>query len=47
MFKLMHRWIQIYANNQSMFFEDFKNAYIKLVNSGARWKSLWHAFFVS
>ncbi|RVW54079.1 putative L-ascorbate peroxidase 6 [Vitis vinifera] len=34
------RWITKYANNQNMFFEDFKNAYIKLVNSGARWKNL-------
>ncbi|XP_022751803.1 putative L-ascorbate peroxidase 6 [Durio zibethinus] len=32
------RWITKYADNQNMFFEDFKNAYIKLVNSGARWK---------
>uniref|UniRef100_A0A6M2E806 L-ascorbate peroxidase n=1 Tax=Populus davidiana TaxID=266767 RepID=A0A6M2E806_9ROSI len=34
------RWIKKYADNQNMFFNDFKNAYIKLVNSGARWKSL-------
>lgn len=34
------RWIRDYAENQNMFFEDFKNAYIKLVNSGAKWKSL-------
>ncbi|KAJ4707886.1 Ascorbate peroxidase [Melia azedarach] len=34
------RWINMYADNQNLFFEDFKNAYIKLVNSGARWKSL-------
>ncbi|GMY29299.1 putative L-ascorbate peroxidase 6 [Fagus crenata] len=34
------RWITKYAENQSMFFEDFKNAYLKLVNSGAKWKSL-------
>ncbi|XVF35598.1 hypothetical protein REPUB_Repub18cG0159800 [Reevesia pubescens] len=34
------RWITKYADNQNMFFEDFKNAYIKLVNSGARWKSM-------
>ncbi|CAK7353700.1 unnamed protein product [Dovyalis caffra] len=34
------RWIESYADNQNMFFDDFKNAYIKLVNSGARWKSL-------
>ncbi|XP_059459437.1 putative L-ascorbate peroxidase 6 isoform X2 [Corylus avellana] len=34
------RWITKYAESQNMFFEDFKNAYIKLVNSGAKWKSL-------
>ncbi|XP_043807724.1 putative L-ascorbate peroxidase 6 isoform X2 [Manihot esculenta] len=34
------RWIKKYADDQDIFFEDFKNAYIKLVNSGARWKSL-------
>ncbi|KAM3711421.1 hypothetical protein ACJW31_01G106700 [Castanea mollissima] len=34
------RWITKYAENQSMFFEDFKNAYTKLVNSGAKWKSM-------
>ncbi|KAK9279491.1 hypothetical protein L1049_013170 [Liquidambar formosana] len=34
------RWITKYANNQNMFFEDFRNSYIKLVNSGARWKKL-------
>ncbi|XP_010250135.1 PREDICTED: putative L-ascorbate peroxidase 6 isoform X2 [Nelumbo nucifera] len=34
------RWITIYANDQKRFFEDFKNAYVKLVNSGARWKSV-------
>ncbi|KAK9742221.1 hypothetical protein RND81_03G156900 [Saponaria officinalis] len=33
------RWITEYANDQSVFFEDFKNAYIKLVNCGARWKA--------
>ncbi|XP_022131500.1 putative L-ascorbate peroxidase 6 isoform X2 [Momordica charantia] len=33
------RWIKEYANNQNVFFEDFKKAYIKLVNSGAKWKS--------
>ncbi|KAA8525467.1 hypothetical protein F0562_007322 [Nyssa sinensis] len=32
------RWISKYADNQNLFFEDFKNGYIKLVNSGARWK---------
>ncbi|GLT85326.1 hypothetical protein SLE2022_035170 [Rubroshorea leprosula] len=34
------RWITKYADDQSTFFQDFKNAYIKLVNSGARWKQL-------
>ncbi|XP_031279682.1 putative L-ascorbate peroxidase 6 [Pistacia vera] len=34
------RWITKYADNQNVFFEDFKNAYIKLVNSGASWKRL-------
>ncbi|GMN45433.1 hypothetical protein TIFTF001_014629 [Ficus carica] len=34
------RWITKYANNQDSFFEDFGKAYIKLVNSGAKWKSL-------
>ncbi|XP_039050952.1 putative L-ascorbate peroxidase 6 [Hibiscus syriacus] len=34
------RWIAKYAKNQDMFFEDFKNSYIKLVNCGARWKSM-------
>ncbi|KAL5559794.1 hypothetical protein UlMin_036005 [Ulmus minor] len=33
------RWITKYANNQNSFFEDFEKAYIKLVNSGAKWKS--------
>lgn len=32
------RWISKYANDQSLFFEDFKNVYIKLVNTGAKWK---------
>jgi L-ascorbate peroxidase len=36
----MHRWITKYAESQNMFFEDFKSAYMKLVNSGAKWKSL-------
>ncbi|KAL4592324.1 hypothetical protein LXL04_005315 [Taraxacum kok-saghyz] len=31
------RWISKYADDQDLFFEDFKNAYIKLVNSGAKW----------
>ncbi|KAK2392135.1 ascorbate peroxidase [Trifolium repens] len=34
------RWIEKYADNESIFFEDFKNAYVKLVNSGVRWNSL-------
>ncbi|KAL5074334.1 hypothetical protein RYX36_013318 [Vicia faba] len=34
------RWIKKYADNENMFFEDFKNAYVKLVNSGVRWSSL-------
>ncbi|KAK2660431.1 hypothetical protein Ddye_006964 [Dipteronia dyeriana] len=34
------RWVRKYADNQNLFFEDFKKAYVKLVNSGARWKSL-------
>ncbi|XP_057434468.1 putative L-ascorbate peroxidase 6 isoform X3 [Lotus japonicus] len=34
------RWIAKYAENENMFFEDFKNAYVKLVNSGVRWNSL-------
>ncbi|KAK6912570.1 hem peroxidase [Dillenia turbinata] len=33
------RWITKYAVDQNMFFNDFKDAYIKLVNSGARWKN--------
>ncbi|XP_071721755.1 putative L-ascorbate peroxidase 6 [Rutidosis leptorrhynchoides] len=33
------RWIKLYAEDQDLFFEDFKNAYIKLVNSGASWKN--------
>jgi hypothetical protein len=37
---LLNRWIEKYADNESIFFEDFKNAYLKLVNSGARWNSL-------
>ncbi|KAG8491196.1 hypothetical protein CXB51_014300 [Gossypium anomalum] len=34
------RWITKYADDQNMFFEDFKNAYMKLVNCGAKWKSI-------
>ncbi|KAG6706502.1 hypothetical protein I3842_07G224800 [Carya illinoinensis] len=33
------RWITKYAESENMFFEDFKTAYIKLVNSGAKWKN--------
>ncbi|PON81420.1 Ascorbate peroxidase [Trema orientale] len=33
-------WIAKYAENQNLFFEDFEKAYTKLVNSGAKWKSL-------
>ncbi|KAM1022781.1 hypothetical protein ACFX2A_044747 [Malus domestica] len=33
-------WITKYAEDQNTFFNDFKTAYLKLVNSGARWKSL-------
>ncbi|KAL8245082.1 hypothetical protein R6Q59_011340 [Mikania micrantha] len=32
------RWISKYADDQDLFFEDFKNAYIKLVNSGEKWR---------
>ncbi|GMH10842.1 hypothetical protein Nepgr_012683 [Nepenthes gracilis] len=34
------RWITKYANDQDIFFEDFKDAYVKLVNSGATWKTV-------
>ncbi|KAI5673402.1 hypothetical protein M9H77_13766 [Catharanthus roseus] len=34
------RWIVKYADDQNLFFEDFKNAYVKLVNSGARWTNI-------
>ncbi|WOL09229.1 hypothetical protein Cni_G17982 [Canna indica] len=34
------RWIKIYAGDQARFFNDFKNAYVKLVNSGAVWKNV-------
>ncbi|XP_047341341.1 putative L-ascorbate peroxidase 6 [Impatiens glandulifera] len=33
------RWISKYADNEELFFEDFKKAYIKLVDSGAKWKT--------
>nr|GMD44108.1 putative L-ascorbate peroxidase 6 [Ipomoea batatas]GMD48729.1 putative L-ascorbate peroxidase 6 [Ipomoea batatas] len=32
------RWITKYANDQSLFFDDFKNVYLKLVNTGATWR---------
>ncbi|KAF3775970.1 putative L-ascorbate peroxidase 6 [Nymphaea thermarum] len=32
------RWITMYASNEQKFFEDFKDSYVKLVNSGARWQ---------
>ncbi|KAF9614972.1 hypothetical protein IFM89_021402 [Coptis chinensis] len=38
--KFLCRWIGIYADDQKTFFEDFKSAYIKLVNSGALWKNV-------
>ncbi|CAF2031382.1 hypothetical protein Bca4012_080779 [Brassica carinata] len=34
------RWVKEYAEDQDKFFRDFTNAYIKLVNSGAKWKTL-------
>ncbi|CAA7025420.1 unnamed protein product [Microthlaspi erraticum] len=34
------RWVKQYAEDQDKFFKDFTNAYIKLVNSGAKWKTL-------
>ncbi|XP_014498777.1 putative L-ascorbate peroxidase 6 isoform X1 [Vigna radiata var. radiata] len=34
------RWIKKYADSENLFFEDFKNAYVKLVNSGVRWKNM-------
>ncbi|XP_018480254.1 putative L-ascorbate peroxidase 6 [Raphanus sativus] len=34
------RWVKQYAEDQDKFFRDFTNAYIKLVNSGAKWKTL-------
>ncbi|KAL3497382.1 hypothetical protein ACH5RR_040114 [Cinchona calisaya] len=34
------RWISKYADDENLFFEDFKNAYIKLVNTGARWRNI-------
>lgn len=34
------RWIKKYADSENLFFEDFKNAYVKLVNSGVRWNGV-------
>ncbi|EOA18535.1 hypothetical protein CARUB_v10007089mg [Capsella rubella] len=34
------RWVKRYAEDQDKFFEDFTNAYKKLVNSGAKWNKL-------
>ncbi|XP_039122600.1 putative L-ascorbate peroxidase 6 isoform X3 [Dioscorea cayenensis subsp. rotundata] len=34
------RWISIYADDEARFFNDFKNAYAKLVNSGASWRNI-------
>ncbi|KAI5058681.1 hypothetical protein GOP47_0026851 [Adiantum capillus-veneris] len=33
------RWINYYANDQAKFFEDFSSAYVKLVNSGVKWRT--------
>ncbi|XP_047085204.1 putative L-ascorbate peroxidase 6 isoform X1 [Lolium rigidum] len=33
------RWINIYAEDQDKFFADFRDAYTKLVNSGASWRT--------
>eukprot|EP00252_Welwitschia_mirabilis_P015100 TRINITY_DN3324_c0_g1_i2.p1 TRINITY_DN3324_c0_g1~~TRINITY_DN3324_c0_g1_i2.p1 ORF type:complete len:337 (-),score=84.79 TRINITY_DN3324_c0_g1_i2:174-1184(-) len=32
------RWVKEYANSEDKFFSDFSKAYIKLTNSGAKWK---------
>lgn len=32
------RWISKYAEDQNLFFEDFKKVYTKLVNTGAKWR---------
>ncbi|KAL8162019.1 hypothetical protein V2J09_013508 [Rumex salicifolius] len=34
------RWIKKYADDQETFFHDFSSAFIKLVNSGAKWRNL-------
>ncbi|XP_062195754.1 putative L-ascorbate peroxidase 6 [Phragmites australis] len=33
------RWINIYAKDQARFFDDFRDTYIKLVNSGSSWRT--------
>uniref|UniRef100_A0A453RKP1 Peroxidase n=1 Tax=Aegilops tauschii subsp. strangulata TaxID=200361 RepID=A0A453RKP1_AEGTS len=33
------RWIDIYAEDEDKFFADFRDAYTKLVNSGASWRT--------
>jgi len=33
------RWIRMYAEDQAKFFDDFRDAYIKLVDSGATWRT--------
>lgn len=33
------RWIKVYAEDQARFFDDFKDTYIKLVDSGAKWRT--------
>lgn len=33
-------WISKYAEDQNLFFEDFKKVYTKLVNTGAKWRSV-------
>lgn len=42
----MNRWITKYANDQNLFFSDFKKAYTKLVNTGAKWRSAWGSAMV-
>lgn len=32
-------WIKIYAADEARFFDDFKSTYIKLVDSGAVWRT--------
>ena len=34
------RWIKVYAADQGTFFNDFTDAYTKLVGTGARWDSM-------